>query len=369
MNRLLWVDNLRVSVIILVVILHTAVTYSGLGGWYYKENEHVDAFSAFFFAFYQTFTQAYFMSLLFMVAGYFTQMSLLKKGTPKFIRGRMFRLGVPLLTYIFLIHPIAVMLANPGMNFWSWYLRGLRTFNFVGWTGPLWFIEALIIFTFLYLLIFKLFIRSDFKVKLKITTLNVVLLIVVITAAAFSIRQVYPIGSNFYNLQFSFFAAYVFMFAMGIIAYAAGWLEQINFREGKKWLLISLGIGIPAWFAIVILGRFDEGNMEFVGGMNWPAFAYALWESFFCVTFILALTGLYKYKVNVNGSIQKFLSDHAFGVFVFHAPILIGISMLLREWALYPILKFLIVASIALLVSFFFSWLVRLVPVFRRVFS
>src|SRR5210317_482696 len=221
MQRQAWIDNLRVTVIVLVVILHTAVTYSGLGGWYYKENDQVEIFSTIFFAFYLTFTQAYFMSLLFMVSGFFTQMSLLRKGMPKFIRGRLFRLGVPLLIFIFLIHPVAVILANPDMNFWEWYLWGLRTFNFVEWTGPLWFVEALLIFTFIYLLIFKLFIRREFKINLKVAPLNVILLIAAITVVAFSLRLAYPIGSDFYNLQFSFFSAYMFMFAMGILAYAA----------------------------------------------------------------------------------------------------------------------------------------------------
>ena len=329
----------------------------------------MDMLSTIFFAFYLTFTQAYFMSLLFMVSGYFTQMSLTRKGTPKFIRGRLFRLGLPLLIFIFLIHPVAVLLVYPDMDFWDWYLRGIRTFRFVEWTGPLWFVEALLIFTLIYVLVFKLFIRREFKIKLKISSVSVILLIAAITVVAFSLRLVYPIGSSFYNLQFSFFSAYMFMFAIGILANAAGWFEQVTFREGKKWLLISLGLGIPAWFVIVFFMGLAEGNMEFEGGMNWPALAYALWESFFCVTFILALLGLFKYKLNISGRFQKFLSDHAFGVFVFHAPILIGISMLLKEWDLYPIIKFFIVASMALLGSFLFSWLVRKPGFLRKIFS
>jgi peptidoglycan/LPS O-acetylase OafA/YrhL len=35
--RLLYIDNLRVFTIALVVLQHAAVTYSGLGSWYYKE--------------------------------------------------------------------------------------------------------------------------------------------------------------------------------------------------------------------------------------------------------------------------------------------------------------------------------------------
>jgi len=369
MKRLAWIDNLRVTMIILVVILHTGVTYSGIGGWYYKENAHVDTFSTLFFFFFFTFTQAYFMSLLFMVSGYFTQRSLLRKGTRKFVRGRLFRLGIPLIVFIFLIQALAVKLAFPDVDIVEWYVNGLKNLNFLGWTGPLWFVEALLIFSFIYILIFKLFIRQRFKLNMKITTLNVVLLIAAITAGAFALRLVYPIGTDFYNLQFGFFSAYIFMFAMGILAYAADWFETITFRDSKKWLLISLGLGIPAWFAIMFFGGPIDGVMKVEGGWNWPAFFYALWESFFCVTFILALVGLYKYRMDVSGKFQKFLSDNAFGVFVFHAPILIGTSMILKDVQMHPIAKFFLVACIAVPASFLLSWLLRRIPLFRKVFA
>lgn len=35
--RWFYLDHLRAVLVILVVVLHAAVTYSGLGGWYYKE--------------------------------------------------------------------------------------------------------------------------------------------------------------------------------------------------------------------------------------------------------------------------------------------------------------------------------------------
>ncbi len=36
-RRLYFVDNIRSFVIVQVVVLHAAVTYSGLGMWYYQE--------------------------------------------------------------------------------------------------------------------------------------------------------------------------------------------------------------------------------------------------------------------------------------------------------------------------------------------
>jgi len=35
--RLLFIDNVRILLITLVILLHLSVTYGGVGGWYYKE--------------------------------------------------------------------------------------------------------------------------------------------------------------------------------------------------------------------------------------------------------------------------------------------------------------------------------------------
>jgi len=68
-ERLLYIDNLRLLVIVLVITIHLAVTYSGFGSWYYVENTHLDTLSTIWFAFYQSFTQGYFLGLLFLLAG------------------------------------------------------------------------------------------------------------------------------------------------------------------------------------------------------------------------------------------------------------------------------------------------------------
>ena len=45
MGRLPFLDHLRWGVIVLVVTLHAAVTYSGVGGWYYHEPAQLDTLS------------------------------------------------------------------------------------------------------------------------------------------------------------------------------------------------------------------------------------------------------------------------------------------------------------------------------------
>lgn len=78
--RLYFIDNLRWLMILFVVIMHANVTYSMLGSWYYVEEAKLDLFQTIYFSIYGTFTQAYFMGLLFFIAGYFVPSSFDRKG-------------------------------------------------------------------------------------------------------------------------------------------------------------------------------------------------------------------------------------------------------------------------------------------------
>jgi surface polysaccharide O-acyltransferase-like enzyme len=83
----------------------------------------------------------------------------------------------------------------------------------------------------------------------------------------------------------------------------------------------------------------------------------------------MGLIVIFRDRHNYQGRLTKFLSDNAFGVYVFHAPILISISLLFRGISMYPVLKFLFIAAIALPICFLISSIIRKVPVLKKVFS
>ena len=74
-------------------------------------------------------------------------------------------------------------------------------------------------------------------------------------------------------------------------------------------------------------------------------------------------------KANTLTPATGFLSRTSFGVYSFHAPILVAISLGLRALVLYPIAKAVLAAAIALAASLAFSAVVRRVPGLGRVFS
>jgi glucans biosynthesis protein C len=365
-NRLSYIDNLRVFCIIIVVFIHSAVTYSGLGSWYYYEPSVLNNSSRLIFALFQSHAQAFSMSLFFFIAAYFIPGSLERKGTKKFIADRLYRLGIPVLVYIFIIQPICVILVNPQVSFLNYIAHGLRSFEFLSWTGPLWFALTLLIFSIFYALV-RRYLPQAAITDVKNSTLFI--LIGFITLFAFGIRLIYPIGTSVMNLQFCYFSAYVFMFSAGIIAYRNDILNKIDINKGKTWLLIAFAAGLPLWVIALLTGKVFEGKMLISGGMNVPSFFYALWESLFCVAFIVAIFGITKAKFNKQNRIMKVISDNTFGIYVFHAPVLIGISVLAKGIELSAITKFFITGSLTLLMTLILSLFIRQIPVVGKIFN
>lgn len=105
-TRYLYIDNLRLFMIILVVAVHLSVTYSGIGSWYLMDVGELDTVCIVVFGLFQSFTQAYFMGFLFLISGYFVVRAYDKKGPVKFILDRFVRLGIPTLIYMLVIQPL-----------------------------------------------------------------------------------------------------------------------------------------------------------------------------------------------------------------------------------------------------------------------
>jgi len=374
-RRLGYLDNLRSFVIFLVIVTHTMVTYSGFGGWYYKEVNpaSLNLASRIIFGLYGSFSQAWFMGILFFLAAFFATKSLAKRGPAAFVRERLFRLGVPLLIYMFVIDPfIGYFLMDYGnvrerAGFLQAYLEYLGSFRWIGSTGPLWFVEALLLFSLPYAAWRA--IRPARKTDATAPGVMTVILIIVATGLfAFSIRLFQPIGTSVANLQLCFFASYIALFLLGLHAGERRWLESFPEQQGMNWFTVVLAVGIPAWFAIMIGGGAARGGNLFSGGLTWQSFAYAFWESFVAIGFSLGLIALFRKSLNVENGFTRLLSQNSFGIYMFHAPILITISLLLRSLHGAPLLKFAIVVPLAytatLAVSFF---ILRRIPGLRAV--
>jgi len=385
--RMAYVDNIRWTVIAMVVLVHACVTYSGLGSWFYKEPGALDIGSRLVFALYETFSQAFFMGILFFVAAVFAPGSYDRKGFGRFVGERLFRLGIPALAFMLVLDPVTSLARDIGTGrFTSWadalgrYPGYVASGSFIGASGPLWFAVALLVFSVLYALVRLVggmvrgtrapAVRPEVTVSPKAVHLGAAVLIAVIAAGSFAVRLVQPIGTSWFNMQLCFFPQYVVLFAAGLWAGRRGLLRAIPRAAGMAWLRLAFIVGVPAWFLLMGLGGVLTGNEQVItGGLHWQAAGYAAWEAFFAVSVSIGLLTLYREKANVRNRATGLLADTCFGVYVFHAPILVAVSMVLKNLAVYPLAKAVIAALLAFTVSLALAWVIRRIPGLRKVFA
>ncbi|HPA63755.1 MAG TPA: acyltransferase family protein [Spirochaetota bacterium] len=375
-NRLVYADNLRSFVILLVVIMHSNVTYSGMGSWYYTEGNaaSLDVASRVIFGLYGSFVQAWFMGFLFFLAGYFAAKSLQKKGTSSFIKERIFRLGLPLLIYVFIINPLMVFfyIKRDGlffyefMSFPEFYFGMIKGLYFISGTGPLWFAEALLIFCAVYAIIRKIF-PNIVKSGGVPSFAKIMLLVFITSVAAFFIRLFYPIGSDFYNLQFGFFASYIVLFILGTNSAERNWFEKIVSDKNIIYLKLAVFAGIPVWGAIMIFGGALSGDIPMGGGFHWQTAAYALWESFTALTMTVGLIAFFGKKFSGENKLSRFISQNSFGIYMFHAPVLTGISLLCASIQFPMLAKHFMIFPAAYIASLAVSFALRRIPFIAKI--
>jgi hypothetical protein len=318
-----------------------------------------------------------------MLAGYFVPRAYDRKGFGRFALDRLVRLGVPTAVFMFILHPLTEIIkksflkppvqAADIVGFFKWYIGNRIFFRE---TGPLWFALALLVFCLVYGLVRRaaeaLGARraGERRAACPVSHGLVVALIVILAVASFLVRLLQPFGTSWYNMQLCFFPQYIILFLIGLWSARSNFLQAVPYRFGMFWFRLALAGAIPAWAVLLGLGGAFSGNeAALLGGLHWQAAGYALWEAFFCVGISLGLIVLYRERANVRGRLTGFLADNNFGVYVFHTPILVAVSLALRTQAAHPLAKALVVSVLVLPACFLFAALVRRVPGLRRLFS
>ncbi len=351
-GRELYIDRLRTVMTALVVLHHTAITYGAIGGWFYYEVKPSGAASSLLLTMFCATNQAYFMGFFFLLAGYFTPASLERKGYARFIGDRFLRLGLPLLAFIFVLGPLtaAMVSSHEGNGFWS-TLAYLWNHSILI-NGPLWFAQALLIFSMGYCL-WGVLARVPLKDAVRVPTAVPstawwLFAALAVGLCALAIRQVVPSGVNVIGLQLGYFSSYTFLFLLGTAAWKCDWLRQLEWRHARPWLITSL-VAWPALpIGIFVADRmYGPGKASFGGGHAWPALLYALWEPFVAWGLIAAWLLVFRAHMNRPSTLWAWLNRRAYAVYIIHPPVLVGVSLLLHFWMAPALAKFAVTGALA----------------------
>jgi hypothetical protein len=380
---LYFIDNLGILLITLVVVFHLSVTYGASGFWPYREVVRPDDLTALLFTLFTAINGPYVVGAFFLIAGYFAPASYDRKGFGRFLGRRLVRLGIPFLFYVLVFDPLiywgirVAFYASPG-SFWSYLRQHFRGYRNLG-VGPLWFVEGLLIFTILYAL-FRLVADSR---PLSVpapspsqrdapppSNVAIALLALSLGVATFILRIWLPVGSliEVLSLPIPQFPQYLGLFIVGILAYRRNWFLGIPDRIGKLWFGVAVFFILVLFPIVFLLGGALEGNTRpYMGGLTWQSFAFAIWEQFVGVGIILALLVFFRKRFDHQGALAKNLSACTYTVYFIHAPVLVFLALALRGFEAHPLLKFALVAPLAVALCFAISYLLKRLPLVRRV--
>src|SRR6266481_5576679 len=371
--RLAFIDNIRWTMILLVLSMHASDTYSPFGSWYYPDRGEMGFGTVLAFGVYQTFLQAFFMALLFFIAGYFAAPAFDRKGLARFSRDRFLRLGLPTLLYMLVIGPLTQYFLSrtwgTGGFVHQWLLH-LQDGEWLSETGPMWFCAVLLLFSVIYGLI-RLRGWNEPRIELGNKgrdSLSIAAFIAIMAASTFVVRIAVTEDASVLNVHPGDFPQYALMFAAGAFGSLGGWMTGLSERFCARWATIALTLAVLLFVALILFGGALRGNTaQYVGGFNPVSAGKCLWEALVCVGTGLLMLAVYRRNFDRQNGVARWLSDNAFGDYRIHPPILIGSAILLHGLALDPVAKAAVLTVLAAIGSFAASAFVLRKSPLRRI--
>ena len=368
-SRIFFIDNLRIFLIALVVLHHLSITYGAIGGWYYKEVEG-DLFTTVILTMFTASNQSFFMGFFFLISAYFTRISLERKTVGTFVKDRLVRLGIPLIVFFFVLSPLTNFIkVKFGDGVDIDLFEFVKQYHGIGF-GPLWFVEALIYFSLIYagyrwLSGRKAGAPSEPRKFPKPTI--IALYALGISALSFVVRLWFPLGSElgYTGFQLPYFPQYIALFFAGLLFAKYNWFDAITFRQGVKWFAVAQ-VFIIVVFPIFFMFGGDDSE-AFRGGWTWQSAVLCIWEQVTGFSLMIGLTGIFNEKLNKQGKLAQLLSGSAYAVFIIHAFVVVALSLIVKDWVVYPVLKFIVLTPFALFFCFGIGMFLKQIPGVNKV--
>jgi hypothetical protein len=331
--RLVYLDNLKVVLVVGVIVAHSAMTYGAAGTWVFEAKEYggptLSSATSELLSAGIGLGILFGMGLFLMMAGLVTPPSLRRKGAAAFVRGRVLRLGIPVIVYAALVMPVLALVimvtasrsTEPIPEFLGHRVGELST-------GPAWFIAVLLIMSLGYVGWHQTTGRRHASTG-PLGWHHLVVAATLIGAGTFVVRIWWPLDSpQVLDLHVWLWPQCAVLFALGAISAERGWLQPV-----PRWLSRASGrvslVGLLTLTAVLVAtGR--KPTHAFVGGVHWQAAVVAGLEGILAIGLSLWMLARFQQRHNDQGRVGRVLSRHAFGAFLLQAPVLVGVALFLQ---------------------------------------
>ena len=339
-NRIYFLDNLRIFMFFLVVLVHAGGVSESSGTWasfWIVDDPSTNNLSGLLFLIMDIFM----MPTIFFISGFFTPLSMKNKKGYVFLKSKFKRLIIPwviaVLTLIPLYKIIFLYSRNLPQESWTTYFHWSNGIWSQNW---LWFLPVLFLFNILYLLFSKVKVRIP-KITLKRAVWATFLIGFVYSAGMdiFGLRGWTKIG--FLDFQNERLLIYFMVFLLGALCFK---LKVFDAKVESK-LLYHIAnsiawIPITAYIFFLLYPWFKPGNYI----VSEITHKLILWLSFhlslLCMLYVMINT--FRYYLNKQGKISKELNRNSYYVYIIHVIVMGGIALIMLNTAIPSLLKFLL---------------------------
>ncbi len=365
-------DYLRTFVIALVVLHHAVLAYTTFGRfdaahYLWSTAPIVDSQRWAGFDLVVLFNDSFFMPLMFFLAGLFVLPGLARKGTARYLRDRLLRLGLPFAVVVVFIMPLAHYPSYHMTGSPEGYLAFWRTSLFHGpWpAGPAWFIWLLLAFDLVAATLYHTF-RSRLGDGARAVAERPTLFFLL--AGSASLAAYLPMFAAFgpthwfafgpFAVQASRVVFYAAYFAAGATAGASRSDRGLLTRDGpvaRNWQMSAAAA--VALFSLLVF-------MQQSGRAAGMAYAVAFVAS--CGTSCTALLGVFLRFATRHVSELDRLRDGAYGVYLVHYVFIVWLQFALLGSSMPVVGKALLVFAATAAASWSVVWALRRVPAIAR---
>lgn len=374
-DRILFLDNLRYLLVLLVVILHATMSYSKFVPWWCVKE--LNGSTAFFDAL-LLLLDVFLMPSLFFIAGYFAVASYLKNGAWRFLNKKFRRLGLPLLIAIPLVSPTFSYIYKYNKSefvnkfsfgdFWTIYMAGaadvqIRIMDWISHFNHahLWFISLLLFFFIVFTSCAKFsfgtkgILRTSTSVAKSTNPIIVFAIVSFLSAVSTGIASlIFPNTSgyapwiNISNLlifQPSKVISFVLYFCMGVYGYHKKWFIDIKMPGHLvKYMLPCILLSISYLVAVKTLIA-ESSFIVFL--------LYLACKALLSISALSVLTIWAHRSWNNPSQLNKLLASNSYNIYILHFLILILLQQWLTGWTEgSTIIKFSLVSSTSILLSY-----------------
>jgi glucan biosynthesis protein C len=353
-GRLAYLDNLKVLLVIGVIAVHSAITYGVDGSWYLEDYDSMTDVSVGVLTVFVAVGFLFGLGAFFLIAGRLSGPSLDRKGPARFVRDRLVRLGIPVVFYVLLIAPVMEYVKARDEGEHEGFLSFARAELSDPAPGPTWFLEALLVFSLAYALVRALRPAPGPASRWPLRGRQVAAVGVAIAVLSFATHLVLPYGEEHFHIQFALFPQYAILFGLGCAAGRRGWLETLTPELRRRCGIVGL-LAILALPVLLLAGGFSESDAKqdlYAGGWHWQAAGTSLLEATLAATLPLFLIGWFREHGTRQGPLLRGMAAAAYGAFIIHPPVIVGLALALQGSPIPAELKFTLVLTGGVVGSF-----------------